>query len=361
MSEEPDSGEKEHEPTERKLDDARRKGEIPRSTDLTTAASYAGLVLFGLSLGAARLRSLGETGMVLFDQAERLAPLTASGATPPVGGLMLQIGAALTPLFLTPLLAVIAMVVALRALVFAPDKLRPKASRISPLANAKNKFGRSGLFEFAKSFAKLMVISALLWVFLRQRLPRIVGTIHLSPAMIAVELMWLVVEFLTLVVVIMFLIGAADFLWQRKEHFRKQRMSHKELHNELKRSEGDPQLRQQRRQRGRELASNRMLSEVPNADVVIVNPVHFAVALKWHRKGAAAPVCVAKGADEIAARIRERAAESGVPIRHDPATARALHAAVALGEEIRPEHYRPVAAAIRFAEAMRAKARGRRS
>ena len=359
MSEDQDSGEKEHEPTQKKLDDARRKGEVPRSTDLTTAASYAGLVLFGLSLGAASLRGLGEAGMVLFDQAERLAPLLASGATTPVGGLMQQIGAALAPLFLTPMLAVIAMVVTLRALVFAPQKLKPKASRISPLANAKNKFGRSGLFEFAKSFAKLMVISALLWVFLLQRLPRIVGTIHLSPAMIAVELMWLVVEFLALVVIIMVLIGAVDFLWQRKEHFRKQRMSHKELREEIKRSEGDPQHKQQRRQRGRELASNQMLSEVPKADVVIVNPMHYAVALKWDREGGSAPVCVAKGMDEVAARIRESAAEAGVPIRRDPPTARALHAAVALGEEIRPEHYRPVAAAIRFAEAMRAKARGR--
>jgi flagellar biosynthetic protein FlhB len=105
-----------------------------------------------------------------------------------------------------------------------------------------------------------------------------------------------------------------------------------------------------------------MLADVPKADVVIVNPTHFAVALKWSRRKGAAPVCVAKGVDEVAARIRAAAAEAGVPIHRDPPTARALHATVNLGEEVRPEHYRAVAAAIRFAERMRSRARaaGRR-
>jgi flagellar biosynthesis protein FlhB len=361
MSEDSDSGEKEHEPTQKKLDDARRKGELPRSTDLTTAASYCGLVLVALSIGGASLRNLGQVGANLLAHADRLAPLVLSGAPAPVGGLMVALGAALAPWFLVPILAVLAMLVTLRALVFAPQKLKPKLSRISPLSNAKNKFGRSGLFEFAKSLAKLMIISALLWLFLLAGLPRIIGTIHLSPALISAELLALVLEFLALVVVILLAIGGVDFLWQRHEHFRKQRMSHKELRDEVKQSEGDPHVKQQRRQRGQAIATNRMLSEVPEADVVIVNPSHFAVALKWNRAAGAAPVCVAKGVDEIAARIRERAREAGVPIRRDPPTARALHAGVELGEEIGPEHYRPVAAAIRFAEAMRRRAAHRRA
>jgi flagellar biosynthetic protein FlhB len=154
-------------------------------------------------------------------------------------------------------------------------------------------------------------------------------------------------------------IGAVDFLWQVSEHHRKNRMSHEELKEEVKQSEGDPHMKQQRRQRGMDIATNRMLRDVPSADVVIVNPTHYAVALKWDRGKVGAPVCVAKGVDEIAARIREVAAEAGVPMRRDPATARALHASVEIGQEILPEHYRAVAAAIRFAEAMRAKARFR--
>ena len=134
-------------------------------------------------------------------------------------------------------------------------------------------------------------------------------------------------------------------------------MSHKELTDEAKQAEGDPHMKQQRRQRGHEIAMNKMIAEVPTADVVIVNPTHYAVALKWDRSTPGAPECVAKGVDNVAARIREIAQENAVPIHSDPPTARALYASVNLGEEIAPEHYKPVAAAIRFAEAMREKAR----
>ena len=351
-----DSAEKEHEPTQRKLDEARRKGEVPKSTDLITAAAYGGLALAGAALGGASLVAAGDAGVVLFDQADRLAPLVAEGARPLVGGLMRHVGVALAPLFLVPLLAAFVMVLAQQALVFAPEKLKPKLSRISPLSNAKQKFGRTGLFEFAKSTAKLLIIGTLLWLFLLARLPRILGTIHLSPGLVSVEMMRLLLEFLVLVVMILVAIGVVDFFWQRHDHLRKQRMTHKEMRDEMKTSEGDPHMKQARRQRGHDIATNRMLSEVPKADVVIVNPTHYAVALRWDRAAGGAPVCVAKGVDEVAVRIREMAAEAGVPVHSDPPTARALHATVKLKEEIAPEHYRAVAAAIRFAERMRARA-----
>ncbi|NCM97925.1 MAG: flagellar biosynthesis protein FlhB, partial [Rhodobacterales bacterium] len=134
----------------------------------------------------------------------------------------------------------------------------------------------------------------------------------------------------------------------------------KEMMDENKDSEGDPHTKAARRQRGYDIATNRMLEDVPQADVIVVNPTHYAVALKWDRAARRAPVCVAKGVDEIAARIRERAAAAGVPIHRDPPTARALHASVEIGQEIRPDQYRAVAAAIRFAEAMRKRARQRR-
>ncbi len=167
----------------------------------------------------------------------------------------------------------------------------------------------------------------------------------------------LVADFLKIVTVIALAIGGIDLLWQRAEHLRRNRMSHKELMDEHKQLEGDPHVKQQRRQRGQEIALNKMLADVPGADVVIVNPSHYAVALKWSRKPGSAPVCVAKGVDEIAARIREIASQSGVPIHRDPPTARALHAAVPIGEEIRPEHFAAVAVAIRFADEMSRKRR----
>lgn len=355
-----ESGEKEHEATQRKLDEARRKGEVPRSTDLATAAAYGGLLLAAFAVGASALRGLGETGLVLLEQADAIAPQMLGGGQALAGALIARIGAALLPLFLIPALAVLAMLLLQRGLVFAPEKLKPKLSKISPVANAKNKFGRKGLFEFAKSFAKLVIVGALLWAFIAARLPTILGTIHLTPAMISVELLSMLVQFMGLVLLVMLAIGAVDFAWQYFEHLRRQRMSHKELKDETKQSEGDPHMRQQRRRRGQEIASNRMLRDVSEADVVVTNPEHYAVALKWDRAGGGVPVCVAKGIDEIAARIRERAIEAGVPIHRDPPTARALHAGIDIGEEIRPEDYAAVAAALRFAEAMRMKARERR-
>ena len=134
-------------------------------------------------------------------------------------------------------------------------------------------------------------------------------------------------------------------------------MSHKELRDEYKESEGDPAMKQQRRQRAQDIAMNQMMGDVPSADVVVVNPTHYAVALKWKRGSGEVPVCVAKGVDEVAARIREKAREAGVPIHSDPPTARALHATIEIGQQISQEHYRPVAAAIRFADAMRKRAK----
>jgi flagellar biosynthetic protein FlhB len=172
--------------------------------------------------------------------------------------------------------------------------------------------------------------------------------------------MELSVSFLGLVLLIAVVIGGVDLLWQRAQFVHRNRMSHQDLIDEFKQSEGDPHMKAQRRQRGEEIAANRMLLDVPRSDVIVVNPQHYAVALRWDRAAGTAPVCVAKGVDVLAARIRERAAEAGIPIHRDPPTARALFATVDIGQEIRPEHYRAVAAAIRFAEAMRKKAKARR-
>lgn len=355
MSEE-DSSEKEFEATERKLDEQRRKGEVPRSTDINTAAAYLGLLVAAIAMGEASITRVGELGAVLLQQADSLATLAAAGARPVIGTIIADAVIASLPLFALPFVLVWAVLFAQRGVIFAPEKLQPKISRISLISNAKNKFGRGGLFEFAKSTVKLAVISVVLWVFVLHELPDILHSLYLTPALAATELMQMVLRFLLLVFVLSMAIGAVDFFWQRAEHLRKNRMSHKEMRDEMKSAEGDPYAKQERTRRGREIATNQMLADVPQANVVIVNPAHYAVALKWSATDMGAPVCVAKGTDEIAARIRERAARANVPLHRDPPTARALHASVEIGEEIAPDHYGAVAAAIRFAEAMRSKA-----
>jgi len=360
MSDETESGDKQHEPTQKKLDDARKKGDVPASTDLTTASVYAGILLVAMTIGAGSLLDVGAGLAGLLERADtRALDMFRGGGRVATGALVLSVTATLAPWFGVPLALALLTSLVTRSATWAPSKLAPKGNRIDPVKNAKNKFGRSGLFEFAKSFVKLVIYSVLVGVFLWIKLPGVLGTLTLSPGMATVVLLELVVQFLAIVLVISLAIGAVDFFWQRAEHMRKNRMSHKEMQDEAKQSEGDPHMKQTRRQRGYEIAMNRMLEDVPDADVVIVNPTHFAVALKWSRAPGSAPVCVAKGVDEVAARIREVAAEAGVPVQRDPPTARALFASTEIGAEIEPEHYRAVAAAIRFADQMRAKMRRR--
>ncbi|RVV97966.1 flagellar biosynthesis protein FlhB [Mesobaculum littorinae] len=357
-----DDEDKQYDPSAKKLEDARKKGEVPRSTDLNTAAAYGGLLLAGAAFGAGSLTALGAILASLIARADQLSgTIFAGGGTgrAPLAPMVAEVLLTLAPWFALPAAMVVLSVIAQRSFVVAPSKLAPKANRVSPLSNAKNKFGRSGLFEFAKSFVKLMVYAVLLFAFLNGHRSDLVGAMKLDTGPALILLLGLTFQLMTIVLAIALVFGGVDFLWQRADHMRRNRMSHKEMMDEHKEAEGDPHMKGQRRQRAQEIATNKMLADVPTADVILVNPTHYAVALKWDPITPSAPICVAKGVDEIALRIREIAMESAVPIRRDPPTARALYAVVELGDEIRPEHYAAVAAAIRFARDIRRKARAR--
>lgn len=360
MAEGEDSGEKIHDPTPKRLSDARERGEVARSQDMITAATYGGFLLASLAAGPAAIKEVAQIGASVLDQSDRLSAAMTDNGAAPLAGLIADSCWAIAPFLLLPAGAAVSAVLAQNALTFAPQKLEPKLSRLNPLATLGHKFGREGLFEFAKSTVKLTIVSVALGLFLTSRLPEIIHAADLSPALSTTRLMELSVSFLCLVLLIAAVIGGIDLLWQRAQFVHRNRMSHQDLIDEFKQSEGDPHMKAQRRQRGEEIASNRMLLDVPRSDVIVVNPQHYAIALRWDRTAGTAPVCVAKGVDALAARIREKAAEAGIPLHRDPPTARALFATVDIGQEIRPEHYRAVAAAIRFAEAMRKKAKARR-
>lgn len=359
MSEE-EAAERSFDPTPQKLEEARRKGDVVRSADLNVAAGYAALLVVAVAGGGWSLLSLGEHLMIFWDQANSFDQQSIRGAGPVYGATLLWVGLSVLPWFLVPAIFVLIVIAVQRSLVFAPEKLAPQLSRIDPIKNAGQKFGRSGLFEFFKSFVKLVIIAVILGLFLSGHVQRVLSTQAMEVRPAIAEMLRMLVEFLALLVVTALVIGAADYLWQRMEFLRRNRMNRKELMDDMKRSEGDPHMKAQRRQRGMEIASKQMIAEVGKADVVVVNPTHYAVALKWDRAAKRAPVCVAKGVDEVAARIRAAAIEAGVPIHPDPPTARALHKALDIGDEISTEHYQAVAAAIRFAERMRRIARERR-
>lgn len=355
-----DNGEesKIHDPTPRRLQELRRKGDIPRSADLSAAIGLGGIVLALLVTGVGMAEHLGDLGATLIDRSPELSTMLLSGHGGGVpGGLLASTGAALTPLYAVPAALVLLALAAQRALLFTPDKLTPKISRISIVQNAKNKFGLAGIVEFLKSFLKLLVFSAALGVYLAMGLHELVLSATLSPGQVAARLARLMVEFLGIVFGIALTIGALDLIWQIAEHRRRNRMSHKELRDDVKEAEGDPMLKDRRRQKGLSLSQNRMLDDVGGASVVVVNPTHVAVALRWDPATDAAPVCVAKGIDHVALRIREKAEDAAVPLHHDPVTARTLFATVELGEEVGGDLYAPVAAAIRFADEVRERAR----
>lgn len=355
MSQDGDESDKEHDATPHKLAEARKQGDVPQAADLLFAMSLGGFLLALLGLGGWVVVRAGSAGMALIERAGHGLPLSGQG--PPLAGLAFALaGAPLVLLCLPPILALVTAAVT-RTLVFAPVRLAPKLSRVSPIATARHKFGPEGLVEFGKSTAKLILVALALCLFLAARIEEVIGTVRLDPAAVATVLVRLMVEFLVVVFLLVLVIGGIDYLWQLYRFRLRNRMSRKEVLDEHKENEGDPHLKSARRRRAEEVAMNRMLADVATADVVVVNPTHFAVALKWDRSKGRAPVCVAKGVDEIAHRIRERAMEHGVAIHSDPPTARAIHASVEIGQEIRVEHYRAVAAAIRFADAMRRKAR----
>ena len=361
MSEEGEgNGEKVFDPSSQRLAEARKKGDIPRSSDVTAAATYLALLVVVATAGGEALDRAASVLMVFIAHPDRLMGHILGAGGPGMAGAIL--GEALwhlAPVFLVPIVAVLLSLFAQQAVTFSGDKLRPKLSRLSILANAKRKFGATGLVEFAKALVKLIAIAVALVLYLGRDVDWMVGTATAEPQVIGRMLIESLMVLLVTTCLIAVAIAGVDVVWQRFDHARRLRMSFQDMREETKQSEGDPHMKAQRRSRAEAIATNRMLLDVPKADVVVVNPTHYAVALKWARTKGSAPVCVAKGEGELALRIREIAATAGVPVHSDPPTARALHATVAIGREIAPEHYRAVAAAIRFADRMRKAARAR--
>jgi len=353
-------GEKVFDPTPHRLAEARKKGDIPRSQDVTAAATYLALLVVVATAGGEALDRAASVLMVFVAHPDRLmGHVLGPGGSGMAGAILGEALWNLAPVFLVPIVAVLLSLFAQQAVTFSGEKLNPKLSRLSIIGNAKRKFGAAGLVDFAKATVKLGAIATALVLYLGRDIDWMVGSATAEPQVVGAMLIEAMMVLLVVTCLIAVAIAGVDVVWQRFDHMRRLRMSYQDLREETRQSEGDPHMKAQRRSRAEAIATNRMLLDVPKADVVIVNPTHYAVALKWSRARGSAPVCVAKGEDELALKIREIAETARIPIHEDPPTARALHATVAIGREIAPEHYRAVAAAIRFADRMRHAARAR--
>lgn len=352
------SAEKSQAPTSKRLEDARAKGDVPRSLDASAAAAYLGLLVALIAFGAAGAERAGAALSVFLGRISALeGRLLHPGGSETAAAILGEVALALAPFFALPIAAALAALLAQGAFAPSGEKLLPKLDKINPIKIAGNKFGPTGLVEFAKSSVKMLAIGAVLGVFLTARSDEMIGALAAPPRLIGAEMMRLATGLLAAIAAIAAVIAAIDIVWQRADHARKLKMSFQEVKEEAKEVEGDPYQKQARRKRGEAIARNQMLADVPKADVVIVNPTHFAIALTWSRARGTAPHCVAKGVDDLAQAIRRAAEAAGVPIHEDPPCARALYGLVEIGQEVPPDQYRAVAAAIRFAETMRKRAR----
>jgi flagellar biosynthetic protein FlhB len=348
-----DSGQdKSHDASAEKLRKARKKGNIPLSTDLAVFASYAGL-LVGLSAIAAPGAWFGAGLAAFFWHPDDISGWILGGSAVegrlsfvPLLALLVLIGPAA--------IAVIVGLIGQQGIVFAPTKIKPDLKRINPVEGMKRKYGTEGLGEFAKSAVKITLVAAAGGAWLWSRRDHYLGLLGQPAAAAPAHLLQEIVGVVAIGCAIALLVALVDLPAKRGSHARKLRMTRQEVTDEHKELEGDPTQKHARKRRAQELSRNRQLQDVQTADVVIVNPTHYAVALRWDRAADTAPTCVAKGVDHFALALIDRARTSGVPVREDPPCARALHATVDVGETIRPEHYAAVAAAIRFADGVRA-------
>lgn len=355
MAEDSDA-EKPFDATERRLEQAREKGDIPRAPELSAALAVTGLTAALIVTGGKGVIGFASLLTRFLAAPDRLSS-GASLARGPIAGLASRALETLLPVFIIPGGLVLALLIATRAIIFSPDKLAPRLSRIFSAEGFFKKLGPTGLVDAAKGLVKFAIVGGAAAFAVWANLGAILAAERLPAAQALALMARIAVQMMLHIAAAWLVLGVLDLLWQRFDFLKRQRMTRQELLDEMKESEGDPHAKHQRRRRGQEIAMNQMIADVAKTDVVIVNPTHYAVALKWNRASRQAPVCLAKGTDEVAARIRAAAMQAGVPVHSDPPTARALHAQIDIGQEIHPDHYKAVAAAIRFAEAMRKRAR----
>ena len=346
MAEGQDENDKSEDPTQKRLDDALKRGDVAKSQEVNTWFVIAGgtLVLMAFAGSMSHGLTTSMRGILANSYAIRVE---GRSFLPVVQKIGIEVIAAIAIPMLILLLAALAGNMVQHRLVWTGETMKPKFSKISPLAGLKRLFSKQALMNFVKGVVKLAVLGAVMTALLWPERTRLDTVVMLDPAAILPMTQSLSLQLLGAVVAIMALIAAADFLFQYKQWFDRQKMSFQELKDEYKNTEGDPLVKGKIRQIRESRMRKRMMAAVPEATVVIANPTHYAVALKYER-GMNAPVCVAKGMDAIALKIREVATANSVPVVENPPLARALHATVEIDSEVPAEHYQAVAEVIGF-------------
>jgi len=358
MADENDTADKTEDPTQKRLDDAHERGDVAKSQEINTWFVISGSTLvlstFSGSIGGGILvpmrNLIANSWMVQVDGPGLLALMQSLEYA-----LLAALG---VPLLMLALAAIAGNLVQHR-LVWSGESLKPKFSKLSPAAGAKRVFGKQAAANFAKGFFKVLALGTLMTAVLWPERHRLEAMVRFDPAAVLGVTTTLTVHLMGAVVAALAIVAIADYLFQYRQWFERQKMSLQEIKEEFKQSEGNPQIKARIRQLRQASMKKRMMAAVPKASVVITNPTHYSVALSYER-GMSAPVCVAKGVDTIAFKIREVAKAHDIPIVENVPLARALYATVEIDDEIPVEHYHAVAEIIGYVMGLRRGLSGRR-
>src|SRR6202140_2089963 len=358
MADEDDTTERTEDPTQKRLDDAHDRGDVAKSQEVNTWFVIAGATLvlstFSGSIGGGimmPLRNLIANSWMIHADGPGLLALAQS--------LEYALIAALgVPLLMLSLAAIGGNMIQHR-LVWSGEQLKPKFSKVSPGAGFKRVCGKQAAANFGKGIFKLAALGAVMTAILWPERHRLESMVRFDPAAILGATTTLTLQLMGAVVAMLAVVAIADYFFQYRQWYQRQKMSLQEMKEEFKQSEGDPQVKGRIRQLRHARMKKRMMAAVPKASVLITNPTHYSVALSYER-GMSAPVCVAKGVDRIALKIREVAGEHDIPIVENVPLARALYATVAIDDEIPVEHYHAVAEIIGYVMGLRRGLSGRR-
>ncbi|HNB26095.1 MAG TPA: flagellar biosynthesis protein FlhB [Alphaproteobacteria bacterium] len=347
MAEETDDSQKTEDPTSKRLDEARSRGQVANSREVNNLLMLGVFSLSVLMFAKPAAIALWDATMPFIEQPDLVAAdfdhLVQIGWK--LLGMLLMAGA--VPLVLAFLAALGAGYLQF-GLIWSLDSIAPKLDKISPLSGLKRMFSARSLAEFVRGLLKIAVVGSVAMLLIVPEVAHLNKLIGMEMVQLLGETKALLAKLLIGVVSIVAIITAIDVIYQRMQHMREMRMSRQELKEEYKETEGDPLVKGRLRQLRMERTKRRMMAQVPKSDVVVTNPTHFAVALKYDQASMAAPKVMAKGVDKAAQRIREIAKEHDIPIVENPPLARGLYAACDIDEEVTPEFYKAVAEVISY-------------
>jgi flagellar biosynthesis protein FlhB len=349
-----DPEQKTEDPSQRRLEDARKRGQLVTSREVS---SFFLLLLLAAMVAVILPSMMVKTKGILFPFIDRpdLMLADASG----LGQVLTHLLGQVALVILVPLVAAMAVAYGASFLqhgnIFTTDPLMPKLDRISPMAGWKRLFSMRSVVEMLKGIIKISIVTWAIWFAIKTELSHLKSLPDDDIVAMLIFLGKITYKVMLAVCIIMFFVAAMDYGYQRHEFMKNMRMTKQEIRDEYKQQEGDPKIKQRLRQIRMERARNRMMAEVPKSDVVITNPTHYAIALKYDNKSMAAPKVVAKGVDYVAKTIRELAEKNGVMIVQNPPLARALYDSVDLDAEIPAKHYKAVADVISYVYKLKGK------